>query len=382
MSKIHVHHVGGRWGDDAFSAPAVFDTDLVRVLYEADADAVQTIEEALLDRSSECHVVNACLSDSDGEATLNLTLNPGITSILDPGDALRQRYRNFRGVDFGWEEGARVVARRTLPTTTLDAALKRHRMAAPDFLSLDAQGSEYPILSGAAESLETICGMIVEVEFVEMYRGQKRFQDILDLLDSRGFSFVRFERMGELGGPRKPIGQRGSGCQMWADALFLRRPDTPSSESQLEKLAFIATAYGHLEFAMSCLERLGQDWRDGPRDHDRLYVNFLLDLFDARDAFQSLTPPSLAEALPVARANEFSAAPSTAWYKVFDLRRYNDERYFAALRSLQSERSTSIETVLQRYGFDLLFLRVKEMRRSQAGALEDTLRKAIDAGLT
>jgi len=44
-------------------------------------------------------------------------------------------------------------------------------------LSLDVQSGEYEVLLGARDALDrNICGLIVEVEFGEMYVGQRRFQ--------------------------------------------------------------------------------------------------------------------------------------------------------------------------------------------------------------
>ncbi|WP_158817872.1 FkbM family methyltransferase [Methylocapsa sp. S129] len=169
MSKISVHHVGGRWGDDSFSKLELFESDLVRVLYEADEDAIQTMQEARRETKSELLIVAACLNDGPGEATLNLTLNLGINSILEPSAAMRNRCKNISGVDRDWQEGTTVVDRRTVQTTALDDILADSGAPSSDFLSLDTQGSEHAILTGVANALKSVCGLIVEVEFVEMY---------------------------------------------------------------------------------------------------------------------------------------------------------------------------------------------------------------------
>jgi hypothetical protein len=117
-------------------------------------------------------------------------------------------------------------------------------------------------LPGACEVLPQVLGIIVEVEFVEMYLGQKRFQDVCDLLDAAGFSFVRFQNIGELCGPRAAVGFRGRGYQSWADALFLRRPRRlkmhagENLQLQLEKLCFFAITFDIPELAVECFERL------------------------------------------------------------------------------------------------------------------------------
>ncbi len=74
--------------------------------------------------------------------------------------------------------------------------------------------------------------------------------------------------MGELAGPRHPIGFCGRGRQIWADALFLRRPETVIRDRQLEKLAFTSLVFGHIEFAHGCLGRIDLG-ADDPTQYDQ-----------------------------------------------------------------------------------------------------------------
>ena len=64
-SKIVLHHVGGRWGNQPFPVPPRFERDFVRVLYEADADAIDGIREATKDLKSQVIIVPACLAEAD-----------------------------------------------------------------------------------------------------------------------------------------------------------------------------------------------------------------------------------------------------------------------------------------------------------------------------
>ena len=127
---------------------------------------------------------------------LHIYVNPGLTSLRELSRALDHRYQNTFGVDFDFgNDGARLLQKRKIATCRLDGLIAAQPAACPppDFLSLDVQSGEYEVLQGARDTLEqSICGLIVEVEFGEMYVGQRRFQDVYDLLDGAGFDFVRF----------------------------------------------------------------------------------------------------------------------------------------------------------------------------------------------
>src|ERR1700730_16662495 len=186
-SKIVLHHVGGRWGNHTFPRLPAFASDFVEVLYEADTDAIPAIYEARKGHLGKLIVIPACLADVDGEAVLHIYNNPGLTSLREFGSGLERRYQNQFGIDFDFgKAGARLLEKRGVRTRRLDGIIKAADASCPrpDFLSLDVQSGEYEILVGAREVLnDSVCGLIVEVQFGEMYLGQKRFQDVYDLLD-------------------------------------------------------------------------------------------------------------------------------------------------------------------------------------------------------
>src|SRR5665213_2592416 len=235
-SKFVLHHVGGRWGNRVFPLLPRFERDFVNVLYEADSDAIPGIYEACKNQQSELIVLPFCLAEGDSDATLNLYLNSGLTSLRSFSAALKDRHLHLFGVDFDFGgAGARLLKRKTIATRSLDSVLASSGDAcpAPDFLSLDVQGTEYEVLAGARNVLrDKVCGVIAEVEFGEMYVGQKRFQDVYDLLREFGFE-------------------------------FLRRPDSIPTKGKnyadmLRKLCFVAIVFGNIELAIDCLGLLRQ----------------------------------------------------------------------------------------------------------------------------
>src|SRR5712691_4770396 len=96
--KIVLHHVGGRWGNQPFPVPARFEQDFVRLLYEADADAIDGIQEATRDLKSKVIIAPVCLAEADCRKTLHVSVNPGCTSLLEPGTAWNGKYVHLMGI--------------------------------------------------------------------------------------------------------------------------------------------------------------------------------------------------------------------------------------------------------------------------------------------
>ena len=376
-SKIAIHHVGGRWGNHPFPTPRRFAADFINVLYEADVDAIPAIHAIRRDDEGELIVMPHCLSDTDGEATLHIYLNPGLTSLrpLNPV-FLRNEYINLFGIDFD-DGGSRLLEKRAIPAHRLDTLLAQPGTACPppDFLSLDVQGAEYEVLIGAQQSLErNVCGVIAEVIFAEGYVGQKRFQEIFDLLDQLGFVFVRFLSIGEISRLGAPIGFRGAGCQGFADALFLRRPGTfslPAAQrrEQLTKLCFMAIVLGSIELAVECIQLLRDLPRaamaDGP--DGRAYTRFVATVAAVYERSEKVFPPQFSRILPASRIADFAAgAPPEEWPQLFDGLLEFDDAYRQALERLQDPRDTEFEAFLRSAEFVEQADRVSFLRRHQS----------------
>ena len=370
-SKIVLHHVGGRWGNHAFPRPAAFAGDFVEVLYDADTDAIAAIHEARKHDPGELIVIPACLADVDGETSLHIYANPGLTSLREYGSEFAQRYMHLFGVDFDFGgAGGRRVELRKIVAYRLDTLIAdpARRCPAPDFLSLDVQSAEYEVLLGARDALAgNVCGVIAEVEFGKMYVGQRRFQDVRDLLDDAGFEFVRLLSIGETA-VAAPLGFRGQGYQGWADALFLRRSDhMPSDDARraemLTKLGFFALVFGVVELAVQCFAAL----RDLPAPQACAYQRFIAACRDIYERDAKLFPPLFSAVLPLHRVADYSGAATPAqWPAIFEGLRGFDADYLRALKRYEARGDSAFEALLRRHGLAAVATNVRQTRRSQA----------------
>jgi len=262
LGRIALHHIGGRNGSRVFPLLKTFEKDFVNVLYDADKDCIEHIKEQNPQAGFKTYVLPYCLGRSNGQAEFNLNYDPYTSSLLKTNAAFSRCYQFCGNLDSVWEEASRTMRSVTVEVFALDSILgARSDLPKPDFLSIDTQGSEYDILLGAKGLLEKdILGLMVEVEFKELYKGQALFGDTQELLLSRGFEFIKFSHIGEIAPYRAPIGLRAEGEQVFADALFLKKHDLIGSSTRedyikLRKLAFFSIAFNQLERGFLYLER-------------------------------------------------------------------------------------------------------------------------------
>lgn len=75
-----------------------------------------------------------------------------------------------------------------VPVTTIDAWAQENNIDHIDFMWLDMQGYELHALMAAPKILKTVRVILLEVEFVEAYKGQYLFNDIKLFLENNGFT--------------------------------------------------------------------------------------------------------------------------------------------------------------------------------------------------
>lgn len=66
-----------------------------------------------------------------------------------------------------------------------------------DYMKLDTQGSEYEIFLGGINTLKKTKRIQCEVEHAEMYKNQKLYEDIKQLLKDNGFKETKIEKAGK-----------------------------------------------------------------------------------------------------------------------------------------------------------------------------------------
>lgn len=348
MHKIVAHHVGARGFGVSLNMPPTFGSDIVHVLYEADADAVKRMELELdsphARMLSEKYVLPYCLGRKNGRANLNITRNSYASSLFSPNPEFHRYYCEIpidaAVYDVTYEAMLEVVRQVEVEVHSLDELLATGKVPiarAPDFLSLDTQGFELEILHGAKKALsDGVLGIISEVEMLPMYSGQPLLGDILKFATEQGFLFAGFTAQYDVSPHRAPIGARGKALPGFGDALFFRDIKTLADDRfsvdnryiMLRKLSFIAVSFGFVEYAIAAAnvaEKIKEKVSPGVLDRagERKYSKFLDEMKTALDTMDALFPPVHAvpdDARPKGDAN-------TSWYNKYhqaSLRQYGD----------------------------------------------------------
>ncbi len=223
------------------------------VSFEPDAEEYHRLKSNLRPGDT---CLNAALFSEEATVPLHLTRSRGCSSIYKP---------NFQFLN-QFPDSERFSIEKTLemPATTLDRLYADGKLETLDFIKLDTQGSELPIMQGGRKLLkESIIGIEVEVEFSPMYEGQPLFADVdgwirsqlgLHLQDLRCNYWKRLDGL-DNGAIRGQV--------IFGDALYFRPvPDLVGwiqtlpvevGSQKLEAALITAIAYGFPDYVQSLL---------------------------------------------------------------------------------------------------------------------------------
>lgn len=109
----------------------------------------------------------------------------------------------------------------TVTTTTIDAWASSKGVARIDFVWLDVQGFELPILKAAPAIMKTVKVVITEVEFVEMYKSQALFAEIKPWFEAQGFMLTAADF--DVDAPSKANLKSRNALSWYGNALFARK---------------------------------------------------------------------------------------------------------------------------------------------------------------
>jgi len=211
------------------------------------------------------NILKYCVSDHNGKEDFYIYNDTWASSLFLISDKARN-YSSYDLIPPRWEDHCLVQETREVDVTTFEEINKNHLKKHPDFLSMDAQGSEFAILSGATSFLEgDLLGVMTEVEFQEVYEGQPLFADQAQLLKKHGFIFIDLiKTMKFYPGPR--IGETfltvGEGLFLRDFSYFVEKyeDDLDVLFLSLTKLAFTATSFGYESYSYVIIDYIKNRW--------------------------------------------------------------------------------------------------------------------------
>ncbi len=155
------------------------------------------------------------LSSNSKSSVLNLCKKPQVSSLYEPNISFLNRF----------SESERFNIEKTLAINCV--ALDSLNLPKLDFIKLDIQGAENDVLKGASSNLESVLGLELEIEFIEMYLQQPLFGNVCDTLAMKNIEFIDFVTLARW----ERDSNNGHGQCVFGDALFLKTPETLLEEN-------------------------------------------------------------------------------------------------------------------------------------------------------
>jgi len=364
--KISVHHIGGRAGSRPFPVIDKFERDIINVLYDADVDCLEQIKAVNQKLGSELHVLPYCVSDVCKKTSININYDPYTSSVYDLNPEFDSYYVRHNSHDYVFSEALKSMEKREVDAVNLDYIFQKPENCPPDFLSMDVQGSEYDILLGGRETIQkSVVGIVVEAEFIEIYKGQRLFGDLFNLLHGMGFNLVRFLDMIKASPFRASEGLRGDNFLVAGDILFLRRIKNIEEQCDefqrylmLRKLAFICILFNQFEYGLQCLNR-SREIAEGTQYMatmgDVSYLTFLTELEQRLERMPKIFPGTF-----TSQYKSFAESKSRfdVQYKAVSPKGLKRMLYdhvpilfviWRRIRKIRKQMTTTINTLMDRY---------------------------------
>ncbi|WP_375000992.1 FkbM family methyltransferase [Aeromicrobium sp. CTD01-1L150] len=132
----------------------------------------------------------------DGWLALHVAVGaePGTAKINVAANSFSSSLRNMTQAHLSTAPGSRYVATETVPVTTVSQLVRDHGIdPATTLLKIDTQGFEDEVLTGADELVGRLAAIQLELSFVELYEGQRLFDDLVARMSSHGYRIQQLE---------------------------------------------------------------------------------------------------------------------------------------------------------------------------------------------
>ena len=220
-NPLRIVDIGASGGIDARWAK--FTSEYQGILFEPDPREFERLKST---SARQLVVLNSALFDSVSTIDFHLCRKQQVSSVYVPNAGFLARFPKAERYEI-----TRTVQ---MATDTLDSQLALHAIDDIDFIKMDTQGCELPILLGGRETLERTVGMQIEVAFSPSYLNQPLFSDVDTFVRARGFELFDIKPQTWTRSDKA----RGKGQLVFGDALYFRSPEQMISMSGLTPVSY------------------------------------------------------------------------------------------------------------------------------------------------
>ena len=220
------------------------------ILFEPDPREYDNLKASLPDNYK---VYNVALAAQEGEVDLHLCRKQMCSSILPPNLPFLRLFPESERFD--------VLEMAKVQASSLDVVLANESYV--DFIKIDAEASELPILKGAEKTLKGVLGLEVESAFCHMREGQPVFHDVSKFLMEHDFTLYDI---------RSDYWQRKKtfpysyqkGQIIWGDSLYFKSPEYimqhfSNDSCLISRAIMLYLAYGYYDLSKTLLTYVEQD---------------------------------------------------------------------------------------------------------------------------
>lgn len=219
------------------------------------------------------------INDEFERKKLFITEHPGCSSTYEPNFEMVNEFSGFKANDETrkFNESFKIKQSVTIGSNSLNNFLQSLPVENFDIIQIDTQGGELEIIE-AFRSLDKVVCIDIELEFLEIYKGQSLFIDAFNSLTERGFILARvFNSQYAPSLALDRFNQVDLGLLFSSDCIFLRLPKkgeefTEENIDMTKKFISIAYIYGFYSLAIKYCD-LGVRCSDCSGDHD--FFNFM-----------------------------------------------------------------------------------------------------------
>ena len=250
-------------------------------------------------------ILNSALSNSDRTVDFHLCQKQQVSSVYLPNIDFLSKFPEVERFD--------VTKRIRIKADTLDNQLKRNDISEIDFIKIDTQGHELPILEGGVDCLGKAIGLELEVEFAPLYEKQSLFGEVDSFV--RGYGFELFD-IRRYYWKRKESVNTGSqkGQLVFGDALYFRSPERVllMDEITQEKIVRSICVYlvcGYLDLAQTLFCNANRKGLLAKEVHDKVVL--ILSRYERRNTLPNFRGKDRIQRLFERIGNIFS---DSGWY--------------------------------------------------------------------
>lgn len=397
MKYITYHHIGGRNGTYPFPIKnSSLLKDFHLVLYDADAVCKIQMEEAQKNSLNRTSIFPYCISETSKLGHFKINFHPTTSSILE----FNERYEDYSFIsnpiygEYRLGDACKLVRQIELPFYSISDAMKNSGITELDMLSLDIQGSEYDVIYGSKDLIKNKCLLLhLEAEFITIYKGQKTFFEIHDLMTNLGFELIDLSSINRSSPITLPIGMRGSERPMYAEAVYLKKLESLNDKTnvfELCKYAFFAFIYSNIGYGIQALKKIATQMDlTFISEEDPEHIVFLKKIWDAYCNANYLLSPKLSELFTEKIFENFYSNTTDEIFpyieqlpkKMIENIRLKYLPLINEVRDLENLDQTNFEKVFHDYGLIDLEKTIKAQRKKEAQNFQTLLVPFIEKSL-